>query len=240
MSFISQLIPRRLRFREAELPKDWRPLVDRNEHQDDRLMVFAVLLHNADVRYRTMVILLALSMAANAFYLVTNKFIPYVVAIDELGQTVTFWPTSKAKPANLERVDKMEIENWLGYARGLSTDNLYEKKMIRYAESRVCPGSAAARVFKEFKDERMPFDTNKLSSFDVEIKADQPQSVSNGLNTWYAEWIERQRNLSGEVMSSNRYKGILTFVHEPANTKEDLDSNPFGFCLKDISWSVMR
>lgn len=211
------------------------PLIDRTGESDDRYLILGAIIHNKNVTIRLMFMLLFLSVGGNVFYQSTSKIKTELVAVDSVGTKIVVGPTSKNQVDKKTLIHR-EIEDFIEYARGLSSDNLYQKRVLSYVGSRIIAGSQAAQVYKEFKTERPPFETNKQSTYDVTIKSAIPQ----GGNTYYVEWIERQRSLAGEVIGSQRWKAIVTYRLVPVEDKNTLETNPIGFYISELNWSQMR
>lgn len=220
-----------------ESEQEAEPLVDRTGNDDDRNMNLAVDKHNLWVALRLLFILLTLSVCFNGYYMMSSKFIPVIVAIDDIGRKVIVGPVTKSRPIDVARVTYREVQDFIEFARWVSADPIYQRKLLRYTESRVKSGSPAAKVIEAFHVSRPPYETaEKLGTYSVEIKSALKQSD----RTYSVEWIETFRNLNGEAQSTERWKVLLTIDWDPSDEEDTINANPFGFYISDISWSRMR
>lgn len=212
------------------------PFIDHKDTDDDRYMNQAVAQHNWQVAFRIVAALLAVSMGFNGYYMMQSKFVPVTVAVDEIGNYTVVGPVTEAKPVDVERVLLREISDFIELSRSVVGDNLYQKKRMRWVERRLPSGSVAAHVIDELYTMRPPFATAEHFTYEVEIKTPLRQSD----NIFMVEWIEIQRDLSGAVVNTERWKALLTYKLVPQDTEEGIINNPLGFFITDLSWSKVR
>jgi type IV secretory pathway TrbF-like protein len=210
--------------------------VDHSELEDDRYMNLAVAKHNWQTAFRITMALLALSVGFNGYYMTQSKFIPVPIPIDHMGNYIVVGPVTDAHPIDDERVILHEIGDFIELSRSVVGDNLYQKKRMRWVEHRILSGSAAAKIVDELYTMRPPFATAEHFTYEVEIKSKLRQSK----NMFMVEWIEIQRNLAGEIVNTEHWKALLTYKLIPQTTYEEIENNPLGFFVTELSWSKVN
>lgn len=209
------------------------PYIAHLEKQDDRYMNLSVEKHNWQVAWRITAGLLAISMAFNGYYSLQSKFIPVVIAMDQIGHMVVVGPADKATPIDSKRVIRGEVISWIEKSRMVIGDQLAQKKYVNYVYARVSSSSKAKNALDDYYRERKPFVTAATESIDVEVTLALPTTTS----TWQLEWTETRRNLVGEVIGRERWKGVLTFEVNPLDDIKGIDANPAGFFVTSFSWA---
>lgn len=212
------------------------PSVDHDPFDDDRYMNQAVARHNWQVAFRIVTALLAVSIGFNGYYMMQSKFVPVVIAVDEIGNYVVVGPVTEAKPVDVERMLLREVADFIEVSRSVVGDNLYQKKRMRWVEQRLPGDSAAAKVVEELYTMRPPFATAEHSTYDVEIKS----KLRHGDNIFMVEWVETQRDLGGGVVNVERWRALVTYKLIPQETEQSINNNPIGFFVTDLSWSKLN
>lgn len=212
------------------------PFIEPDPTVDDRYMNLAVNSHNWQMAWRLTFVLLCVSSGFNGYYMVQSKFIPVPIKVDEMGNTVVIGPVTNSKPIDSERVIRREIEDFIDYSRSRIGDNLLQKKRVHWVANRLPAGSQAAAVVRESYDARPPFTTAENFTYSTDIKSCLRQSD----HTWYVEWVETQRSLSGEVVSTQRWKAIVTYELDPQDSYEGIENNPIGMQIVELNWQPMR
>lgn len=213
------------------------PTIDPAPEDHDRYMNLAVASHNSDVRFRIVAALLAVSIGFNGFYMFQAKYIPVVVAVDEIGQKVFVGAVTESKPVDVERVVRREVAEFIEFNRSVVGDNALQKKRMTQASNRVPKGSVAEKIVNQLFTERPPFKIAETSSISTELKVLLRQSPE----TFHAEWIETTRSLAGEVQGTPvRWKAVVNYKLIPQNRPDTIENNPIGFFVQDLSWSPMK
>lgn len=212
------------------------PFIDHSEFEDDRYMNQAVATHNWQTAFRIIAALLAVSVGFNGYYMMQSKFVPVPIAIDHMGNYIVVGPVTDAHPIDDERVVQHEIGDFIELTRSVVGDNLYQKKRMHWVEHRIMNGSAAAKVVDELYTMRPPFATAEHFTYEVEIKSKLRQSK----NIFLIEWLEVQRNLAGEIVNTEHWKALLTYKLVPQSSYEEIENNPLGFYVTDLSWSKVN
>ena len=209
------------------------PFVEEDPHKDDRYMNLAVNAHNWQVAWRITAAILAISVAQNGYYMMQSKFVPVVIEVDELGQTVVIGEVTKSKPIDSERVLMREMSDFIKYSRSVTGDLNLQKSWSRWVAQRMPDNGSASRLVKELYAARDPYKTSQSGTYSIEIKSVLRQSKE----TYEVEWIEIQRKLSGEIIGQERWRALMSYTLQPSDTLEGIRNNPVGMYITELSWT---
>lgn len=212
------------------------PYIENKEESDNEKANLKVATHNWQVMSRLLCGLLGLSMLANAYCMLQPKFIPYVVAVDELGHRVSVGPASEARPADVKRLSRAEVREWIENTRIVIGDKAGQKAFIRRAYARVGESSAAKKQLDAFYREPSIWDRAARMSVTPKVKLVLPTSE----NTWQVEWEDEIRALTGDVIGVERWKAVITTEIRPQSGAEAIDANPMGFFITSFNWSKVN
>lgn len=208
-------------------------LRSQNGEQDDRYMNLAVALHNARVEKRIQYALLAMSMAFNGYYMLSSKYVPFIVAVDKLGYQISVGPADRLNAVDSKRVIREQMIDWVEYSRLIIGDQAAGKRFQRWVYARVQEGSAAKKALDRFYDERKPFQTAADHTVDTHVTLCLPVSD----NTFQMEWTETLHAPNGDEIGKERWKGVFTYKIVPLDTAAGIAVNGPGFFITDFSWS---
>ncbi|WP_442764041.1 conjugal transfer protein TrbF [Malikia spinosa] len=171
-----------------------------------------------------------------------SKYIPYVVQVDKLGQTVAAGPVQAAGKAD-PRVIHAAIADWIGCARMVSPDVAMQRKCVFKAYSMLAPNDPATPKMNEWLNgtpDSSPFKRAEKEMVSVEIKTVIPQTP----DTWQVEWVETNRDRQGSPKSQPiTWRALVTtYIAEvtPSTTDEQLRNNPLSIFVRDYSWSRVQ
>lgn len=212
------------------------PYIANKEESDNEKKNLKVDKHNWQVVVRILCGLLALSMLANAYCMLQPKFIPYVVAVDELGHRIAVGPASEARPADIRRLSRAEVREWIENTRIVIGDKAGQKAFIRRAYARIGENTAAKKQLDAFYREPSVFERATQMSVTAKVKLTLPTSE----NTWQVEWDEEIRGLNGDILAVERWKAVITTEIRPQQSSEAIDVNPMGFFITSFNWSKVN
>jgi len=168
-----------------------------------------------------------------------SKFVPYIVEVDKLGQSVAVSPASEAAPAD-PRVIHASLAAFISSARLVTPDIALQRKAIfsLYAMMKAGdPATAKMTTWLNGDEANNPFRRAAKETVETEIISVIPQSP----DTWQVEWNEKVFDRQGApIQAPYRMKALITVaVNAPtAATPEDkIRQNPLGIYVKDFSWS---
>jgi type IV secretion system protein VirB5 len=184
--------------------------------------------------------MIALIAVSSAFHIASqSKFVPYIVEVDKLGQSVAVAPANEATPAD-PRVIHASLAAFIANARLVTPDIALQRKAIfsLYAMMKSDdPAVAKMTAWLNGDDANNPFHRAAKETVETEIVSVIPQSS----DTWQIEWNEKIFDRQGTPSQlPYRMKALVTVsVSAPdASTPEDkVRQNPLGIYVKDFSWS---
>lgn len=188
-------------------------------------------------------LLIALAAVSGMIYIGSqSKFIPYVVEVDKLGQTVAAGPVRAAGKID-PRVMHAALADWVSCARMVSPDVALQRKCVFKVYAMLAPNDPATTKMNEWLNgtaESNPFRRAQREMVSVDVKSAIPLTG----NTWQVEWLESTRDPQGTLKGTPTiWRALVTaYVAElPSNmTDEQLRDNPLGIHVRDVSWSRMQ
>lgn len=171
-----------------------------------------------------------------------SKFIPYVVQVDKLGQTIAAGPVQAADKAD-QRIVHASVSEFISDARIVTPDVALQRKAVFRVYAKLSPNDAATAKMNEWlngTDESSPFKRAAKEMVSVEIKSVLPQTA----DTWQVDWVEttrdRQGVLKGQPVTMRALVTVYTAETTPQTTDEQLRNNPMSIYVRDFSWSRLQ
>jgi type IV secretion system protein VirB5 len=168
-----------------------------------------------------------------------SRFIPYVVEVDKLGQTLAVSPVDRAKGVDA-RVVHAAVAAFVQQARLVTPDVALQRKAIFAVYAMLSPDDPATAKMNEYlngRPESSPFRRAEREMASTEIVS----VIAQTPDTWQVDWLETVRDRQGILkMPPYRMRALVTVaVREPApDTNEaQLRNNPLGIFVTDFSWS---
>ncbi|SCY53910.1 VirB8/TrbF family protein [Nitrosospira sp. Nsp13] len=185
-------------------------------------------------------LLIALAGVGGMIYIGSqSKFIPYVVEVDKLGQTIAVAPVDRAKGVD-PRVIHAAMAAFVQSARMVTPDVALQRKAIFGVYAMLSPDDPATAKMNEFLNGRVeanPFKRAEKETVSTEIISVLAQTPE----TWQVDWTETVRDRQGFVKTPPyRMRALVTmYVTEPAPeiNEEQIRNNPLGIYVSDFAWS---
>ena len=149
-----------------------------------------------------------------------SKFVPYIVEVNKLGETV--------------------VVAFIKTLRTVSVDPALQRNFIfetYHSLQRGDPAINKANVF--YKDKATnPFELGKKINREVEIVS----LLEMTPNTYQLDWKEKTYDKSGVLLYIKGYRALVTVYLIPTAVEsiEDLIKNPLGIYIKDYSISELN
>ena len=155
-----------------------------------------------------------------------NGFKPFIVKVDELGQsetirdieTISDWP-----PLMVKR----DLSDWVIWVRSVPADREVLVSNFRRVFAFTIPGDPADTMIKEIGRSQTlsPFRIAETNTRSVEVV-----SVNFvGGNSWLVEWRETTRlRGNGKITEIGRYKGTYVLKQAALLSEEVITVNPLG------------
>lgn len=160
-----------------------------------------------------------------------SKFIPYIVRADSIGNTnFSGYVNTNDETQNPIFVNQF-IRRYITSLRSVIADPVAEKQTLDYVYA-TTKGSAINFINQYFK-ENEPFVRARNSTIEVQVNAALPKSTS----TWQIDWTEIERNLEGAVIKQLHYEALITVNQQPVKDAKEININPLGLYVTNLSWS---
>ncbi len=160
-----------------------------------------------------------------------SRVTPYVVEIDELGQTLVVGPADKARAAD-PRLVRYQVADFIRKTRSIVADGAAEKQFLDTAYAHAT--GAATRFLNDHFKVHNPFLRMRERTVSVEITSVLSLPASD---SWQIQWTEIHRGLDGAVLTRERWQAVLNVEIRPAATPEVIEQNPLGLYVTDIQWT---
>ena len=168
-----------------------------------------------------------------------SKFIPYVVQVDKMGQTIAAGPVTAADKAD-PRIVHATVADFITSARMVTPDVALQRKAVFKVYSVLSPNDPATAKMNEWLNgnaDASPFKRAAKEMVNIEITSVIPQSP----DTWQVDWTEttrdRQGALKGQPVPMRALVTVYTAEPTSQTTDEQLRNNPMGMYVRDYSWS---
>ena len=159
-----------------------------------------------------------------------SKVIPFVVAIDSLGRTVSASPAEVTTTAD-EKLKKAVLFTWIEDLRLVTTDPFAQRKDQVYAH--LAMGSEAQAFVTAFYRADPPQKRGQTQTVSIDVKSVLP----NSNRTYEIEWIETTHDLNGGIVSTDHWKGSFTIALNPPTEERLMRVNPLGIYVTDAAWT---
>ncbi len=184
-------------------------------------------------------LLIALSAVGGIVYIgQQSKFVPYVVAVDKLGNATAISRADRAAPVD-SRVMQATLAAFISDARLVTPDIAVQRASIFRLYAHLAPKDPATLKMTEFlngSEDANPFKRAEAETVHIEITSALPQSSE----TWQIDWIEETRNREGGLKQSVRMRALVTAYVAPPDSRTDEEQirrNPLGIFVRDFSWA---
>ena len=168
-----------------------------------------------------------------------SKFVPYVIEVDKLGQTLPVSVADKAAPADPRIVSSL-LARAITLARMVTPDVVVQRNAIFELYASLDSSDPAALKMQEYlgsDSDTSPFKRAAKETVDVQITSVIPQSDE----TWQVDWMETVRARGdGSLISRFRMRALVRiYVVPPTNrtSEEQIRKNPLGIFIRDFNWS---
>lgn len=166
-----------------------------------------------------------------------SKFIPYVVQVDKLGQSLAVARADMATPID-QRVLHATVASFVADTRIVTPDITVQRKAIFNVYAFLNTDDPAThKVGEHFAAKHSnPFERASKETVHTEITSVIQQSSE----TWQVDWIEESRDRKGALKQRQKMRALLTvYVSSPtAQTgEEQIRRNPLGIYVRDFNWA---
>ncbi|WLT40249.1 VirB8/TrbF family protein (plasmid) [Synechocystis sp. B12] len=161
-----------------------------------------------------------------------NHFIPYVVAVDRLGNSVAAGRADVASRADA-RIVRAQLARWVTNTRSVYVDAAAQRSVIDEAYAMISRSGSSYNVLNQHFRSGSPFERAERETVTVEVKTVLPI----GGDTWQVEWVETTRGRNGEVQRTDEWQAAVTVVISPPTDEITILRNPLGVYITEFSWT---
>ena len=161
---------------------------------------------------------------------VRSEYIPYIVAVDDLGEVQPV-QTAKVISSWPDAAVRRELADLVRDWRAITSDEMVLRQQYRRLQYFLEQNSAADRKVRAWAQATEPLKT--AASTTVEITVTSVNFA--GGRTWLVEWSEIRRNrANGQVETTSRWRGSFVLGQRRITDPAWLTWNPFGMVIEDI------
>lgn len=187
-------------------------------------------------------LLVSLALASGIIYMGSqNRFVPYVIEVNKLGDSVAVGAAQLAAPADF-RVIRASLAEFIAKARMVTPDTELQRKAIFSVYGMMKSKDPATTKMTEYLNgdpKSTPFARAAKMTVDTEISTVLPITSK----TWSVEWTENIRDREGGFMGkpvSMRSTLEIYIDPPPGDSKQaDIQRNPLGIYVKDFNWQSL-
>lgn len=159
-----------------------------------------------------------------------SKVVPYIVRVDEAGQSLVIGPATASTIAD-PKIIGFQLQAWVRDARQVTADGAAQKNLLERIY-RQTAGPAIGSLNDHFRAAD-PFVAARSGTVMPSVR----NTLQLGDRTWQVEWVETRRTLEGRLNGEETWVGQFEVVIEPPTAAAELIVNPLGFKVTRISWS---
>ena len=164
------------------------------------------------------------------------KTVPYTVAVDRIGNVLAVGVPDNVYKIDPQRVLINQLQDWIQSARMVVLDTQYERRLMAAVYSKIAENSEAKVYMDAFYVANNPF--TRLTKESVDVAG--VTLLQETPTTWRMEWKETTRSMNGEIVKTETWKGLVSFERQMPKTAEEINKNPIGLWLKQVSWEKVQ
>lgn len=173
----------------------------------------------------------AVSVAGLIYIGSQSKFVPLLVEVDKLGQTLAVRAlTGDDAVTDSRRLVYREMFDLIENLRTVTTDRLANNERLSKGFSRLS-GASYAYVRTELK-KAPPNEVGTTKSIQIKVKT----ALKLAGKSWQIEWEEMSFSLAGEALGTETWRATLQYELIPSGEEKSIRVNPIGFTVSDLSW----
>ncbi len=159
-----------------------------------------------------------------------SKIVPYVVAIDHLGD-----PIAMAQPvtggAIAQRIIAAQVANWVWEARTVLPGVAAQKALLARVYAML--SQPAAGILNAWYQAHPPF-SSAGGTVNVAIRSVLPVAA----HTWQVNWTQTAFQ-NGQIVRTSAWKANVTTGRDPklAGTPQARLFNPLGIYIRNLTWT---
>ena len=187
-------------------------------------------------------LLIAFASVAGIVYIgAQSKYVPYVVEVDRLGETVAVGPAQVAAPAD-SRVIRASLAAFIVAVRTVTPDQDLQRRFIFAAYGMLRQKDPAAVKLNELLGDGSQMSPFKRAST-VTVNAEISSVLALTERSWSVNWTETTRDRDGALVGNvvNMRATLDIYIDPPAAQAKqaDIQRNPIGIWIRDYNWQSL-
>ena len=180
--------------------------------------------------------LLAMVTLAYVRLAAASRVVPYVVAVDRLGQVVAVGTAEEFKSPD-ERLVTSQLAHFVRSIRTVlpGAASAAQAELVRRGYAFVAPDAAGFlnEYFASPRNDPRVLGTRLTRQIDVASVLRVPNS-----DVWRLQWTETERPTQvGGPVRTTAWEGYVTVKMIPPATAETIQDNPLGLYVTSVSWT---
>lgn len=172
--------------------------------------------------------------AAALFYLGTrSKYVPFLVQVDRVGQTLPLGPATELAEPGVE-IYRHHLGKTLQNLRSIYTDSNAQNQAILEGFAYLT-GEARSRV-SDYLRQKNPFEIAKRGSVSVQVNS----VLKIAKDTWQIQWTETERPVLGGIAKTSDWRAVVTTFRSTPKTQDAILLNPVGIYINTLDWSRLN
>ena len=157
-----------------------------------------------------------------------------VIAVNSKGEYLGTGASDQAITAT-EDMKRSVLSEWVANLRIVTPDGISQRSAVEKVYDMISSGSPAEAMVSDFYRTAPP--QTRAQSESVHVEVNSVLTISE--HTYQVEWVEVTRNLQGQVLLEQSWKGAFTFVISSAPRTDERAArfNPIGLYVTQASWT---
>jgi len=161
------------------------------------------------------------------------KLVPYIVEVDQLGNSVSGGFPAQIEYAD-ERVVRAMLGQWVSHFRSITPDTVVQTGYINRTYAMLRRQDPSTEKVNAWFRNNSPFDLARTKTVSVEVN--NVVALSN--QSYQIDWTEIERDRSGKEIGTRRWRGVATVTLSPPQDEAIIRLNPIGLYLADFDWTA--
>lgn len=158
-----------------------------------------------------------------------NKFVPYIIEVDKLGQSVAVSPLLESQNYD-KKVIKYSLAEFITNFRSIYPNKEIQKKYILNVYKYLSSSLQAYTIINEHYKNFPPFSQDKT----IQVEISTVLNIDE--DRWQVDWSENTLDSMGSIVSKESYRALIHIVVITPTQESQIIKNPLGIFIKDISF----
>lgn len=173
----------------------------------------------------------AAAVAGLIWVALKSKFIPMVMEVDKLGQTVAVKALyGDEAVTDSQRQVYREMFDLIENLRSVTTDRQANNDRLTKGFSRLT--GAAERYVRTELRKAPPNEVGASKTVQVIVRS----ALKLTGKSWQVDWEEHSFSLAGEEVGVERWRATVQYELNPSGDEKAIRRNPIGFTVPELSW----